>query len=53
MSVIINVLLAIWVYKDIRKRNEGSGLWIVITLLAGFFGALLYAIIRLGDLKQK
>ncbi len=41
--------LAIWVYGDIRKRNAGSGIWIVVTLLAGFFGALLYAIARLGD----
>ena len=46
---IVHSLLAIWVYQDIRRRNAGSGLWIVITLLTGFFGALVYAVVRLGD----
>ncbi len=49
LCAVVNLLLAIWVYRDIRKRNAGSGLWIVITLLVGFFGALLYVITRLGD----
>jgi len=46
---LIHILLAVWVYQDIRRRNAGSGIWIVVTLLIGFFGALLYAIVRLGD----
>jgi hypothetical protein len=46
---IVNLLLAIWVYQDIRKRNAGSGVWIVITFMIGFFGALLYVISRIGD----
>ena len=46
---IVHILLTIWVYQDIRKRNAGSGVWIVITLLTGFFGALLYALVRIGD----
>lgn len=50
---IIHILLTVWVYQDIRKRNSGSGIWIAITLLSGFFGALLYAIVRLGDMRQQ
>jgi len=46
---IVHILLTIWVYQDIRKRHAGSGVWIVITLLTGFFGALLYALVRIGD----
>lgn len=53
LGAVVNVLLAIWVYQDIRKRNSGSGLWIVLALLAGFFGTLLYAIVRLGDVQQQ
>jgi hypothetical protein len=49
LCFVVNVLLAIWVYQDIRKRNAGSGIWIAITLLTGFFGALVYAVVRLGD----
>lgn len=51
LCAVINILLAIWVHKDLRKRNTGSGLWVVITLLSGFFGALVYAVTRLGDSK--
>ena len=49
VCAVIHILLAMWVYQDIRKRNTGSGLWIVITLLTGLLGALVYAIVRIGD----
>ena len=50
--LVVNILLAVWVYGDIRKRNCGSGIWIVIVLLTGLFGVLPYAIVRLGDIRQ-
>jgi len=53
ICVIVHILLAIWVYMDIRKLNRGSGIWIVIVLLAGLLGALVYAVVRLGDGRQK
>jgi hypothetical protein len=49
LIAVIHILVAIWVYTDIRQRNRGSGIWIVIALLAGLLGALVYAIVRLGD----
>ena len=49
---IIHILMAIWVYTDIRQRNSGSGIWIVIALLAGLFGVLAYALVRLGDINN-
>jgi hypothetical protein len=49
---VVHILAAVWVYQDIRSRNKGSGLWIVITLLTGLLGVLVYAIVRLGD-KEK
>ena len=53
ICAIVHILLSIWVYMDIRKLNRGSGIWIVIVLLAGLLGALVYAVVRLGDGKQK
>jgi len=50
---IVHILMAVWVYQDVRKKNNGNGIWIIITLLAGFFGAAVYAFIRLGDSSQK
>lgn len=46
---IIHILLTVWVYQDIRKRNAGSGIWIVVTLMTGLLGAAVYALVRLGD----
>ncbi len=50
---IVHILLAVWVYKDIRQRNAGSGLWIVVVLLTGLLGTLVYAVVRLGDIRGK
>lgn len=39
----IGVLIAIWVYKDAEKRGEESPvIWLVIVLLAGPIGLLIY-----------
>ena len=53
ICVIVRILAAIWVYMDIRQLNRGSGIWIVIVLLAGLLGLLVYAVVRLGDNRQK
>jgi hypothetical protein len=52
LILVVNILVAIWVYMDIRQLNRGSGLWIVIALLTGLLGTLVYAIVRLGDGRQ-
>ena len=51
--IVVHILVATWVYTDIRRRNCGSGIWIVIALLAGLLGALVYAVVRLGDNNTK
>jgi hypothetical protein len=53
ICVIVHILVAIWVYMDIRQLNRGSGIWIVIALLTGLLGGLVYAIVRIGDARQK
>ncbi len=49
VCAVVHVLVAVWIYQDIRHRNAGSGLWIVLGLLAGLLAALVYAVVRLGD----
>jgi len=53
LVMIVHILVAVWVYQDIRKRNAGSGIWIVIALLAGLLGVLVYAVVRIGDNDKK
>ena len=48
---VFNILLAIWIYTDIRKRGEGSGLFVALALLAGIPATLIYSLVRLGDKK--
>jgi hypothetical protein len=49
---LLHILLAVWVYTDIRKRGEGHGIFIVLVLLAGLPAAILYALVRIGDAKR-
>lgn len=49
LVAVVHILVAVWVHMDIRQLNRGSGIWVVIALLAGLFGTLVYAIVRLGD----
>jgi hypothetical protein len=51
--VAVHILAAVWVNKDIRQRGCGSGLWVLISLLAGLLGTLVYAVVRLGDGEKK
>lgn len=49
LVIVVHILLAVWVYMDIRQLNRGSGIWIVLVLLAGLLAAIVYAIVRLGN----
>jgi hypothetical protein len=49
---VVRILVATWIYQDIRLRNAGSGLWIVLGLIGGLLAALVYAVVRLGDTKS-
>ena len=51
--MIVHILTAIWVYQDIKKGSEVSGIWIVIALLTGLLGTLVYAVIRLVESPQE
>ena len=49
LIIITNILLTVWVFKDMNEKKIGRALWVPIVLLAGVFGAILYAIVRLAD----
>ena len=52
LFLIVHILTAVWVYKDIQQRKTGSGVWIVIALITGLLGTLVYAVVRIGDTRH-
>ena len=52
LLAVVHILCAVWVYQDIRRRAVGSGIWIVIALLTGLLGTLVYAVVRLGESQK-
>jgi len=44
----IQIAIAIWVYRDAKKRGEDALLWLLIVLLTGLIGLIIYVLIR-GD----
>jgi len=51
LIIITNILLTVWVFKDMNEKKIGRALWVPIVLLAGVFGAILYAIVRVADTR--
>lgn len=52
IGIICNILLAIWIFTDIRKRGEGSGIFVALALFAGIPAAIIYALTRICDKKS-
>lgn len=51
IGILSNILLTVWIYTDIRKRGEGSGIFVALALVAGIPAAIIYTLTRIGDKK--
>ena len=45
---IIGILVAIWMYKDANAKGENGILWLVIGLLLGIIGLIIWLFYRRG-----
>jgi len=43
---IIGIILAVWVYRDAESRGMNGALWLIIVLLLGLIGLIIYLIVR-------
>jgi hypothetical protein len=43
---IIAIVLAVWVYRDAESRGENGALWLIIVILLGIIGLIIYLIVR-------
>lgn len=43
---VIAILICIWVYKDAESRGMNGVLWLIVVLVAGLLGLIIYLIVR-------
>lgn len=44
--LIIWILVAVWVYQDAQSRNMSGVLWLIVVILLGLIGIIIYLIVR-------
>ena len=49
---VVAILIAVWVYRDAEKRGESGALWLIIVLVTGIIGLIIWLIVR-GDKPVK
>ena len=45
-AVILEIYICIWVYRDAKKRNMDELIWLIIVLVFGILGLIIYLIVR-------
>ena len=43
---IIAVLLCIWVYRDAESRGMNGAMWLIIVIITGILGLIVYLVVR-------
>ena len=46
VSCILQIVIAVWIYNDAKKRNMEATMWLAVALLAGCIGCIIYLIVR-------
>lgn len=46
VTFVIIILIAIWVYKDAEKRGSSGALWLIIVILTGIIGLIVWLVVR-------
>jgi Na+/H+-dicarboxylate symporter len=45
-AIIIAIVLGVWVYRDAEARGKNGALWLIIILIAGLLGLIIWLIVR-------
>ncbi len=46
LGCILPIILCVWVYRDAEKRGMDNTIWLLIVLLTGCIGCIIYLIVR-------
>ena len=55
VPLIIWIAIGVWMYKDAKKRGENAALWLIIGLIAGIIGIIIWLIVRpsMDEVRRK
>lgn len=55
VSLIIWIAIGVWMYKDAKKRDENAVLWLIVGLLLGIIGVIIWLIVRpdMSEVERK
>jgi cytochrome bd-type quinol oxidase subunit 2 len=46
LMLVISIIIAIWVYRDAESRGMNGVLWLIVVLVAGIIGLIVYLVVR-------
>jgi len=46
VTLVVNIAICVWVYKDAESRGMSAGIWVLILLVSGILGLLIYLGVR-------
>jgi len=44
--ILIDILIMVWVYKDANRRGESGAKWLIIVLITGILGLIIWLLVR-------
>jgi heme/copper-type cytochrome/quinol oxidase subunit 2 len=50
---IVWIIIAIWVYKDAESRGMNGALWLIVVIILGIIGLIIYLLVRAGEKGKK
>lgn len=46
VASLVGIWLCIWIYRDAEARGENGALWVIILLIAGLIGLIVWLVVR-------
>lgn len=46
IAIIIAIAIGVWMYRDAERRGENGALWLIIGLIGGIIGLIIWLIVR-------
>lgn len=43
---VVGIILCIWVYRDAQSRGMNGVMWLIVVLIAGLIGFIIYMVVR-------